>query len=139
MTEAVLWFCTAEAIVNRAWSVGHDGVYDVLVSAVISLVLNSLCTSYGAHMDLASFTRLDSNGDEDDEERDPFAHAINAARERVAEHGGHGSQTEFWFNKHNFPHSNVMLPRYDEVVSCGGGGVGWWRWVVALIGSTPHR
>jgi hypothetical protein len=170
MTEAVLWFCTAAALVDRAWSVGHDGVYDVLVSAVISLVLNSLCTSYGAHMDLASFTRLDGNGDEDDEERDPFAHAINAARARVAEHGGamltlvrclfvhnaamflantsyvvammvegdgsegepgpmsrrvlvllglyvtwyRGSQSAFWFNKHNFPHANVMLPRYDE-------------------------
>lgn len=170
MTEAVMWCCTAAAMAERAWAVGlEDAAYDVLAVAVVSVFLNSLCTSYAAHMNLASFTTLHDDYD-DDEERNPFAYSANAERASVAEHGdamltlvrclfvhnaalflantsyvvamimvsedggGHehgalgrrvlvllglyvvwyrGSQSTFWFNKHNFPHANVMLPRYD--------------------------
>jgi hypothetical protein len=138
--------------------------------AIVSIFLNSLCTSYAAHMNLASFTALHDDHD-DDEERSPFAHVVNTERASAVEHGdamltlvrclfvhnaalfladtsyvvamimvsdeggdGHehgalgrrvlvllglfvvwyrGSQSTFWFNKHNFPHANVMLPRYD--------------------------
>jgi hypothetical protein len=168
MPELVMWFCTAAAVVDRAWSMGQeDASYDVLAVAVVSVVLNSLCTSYGAHMNLTSFTSLDA----DEEEHTPCT--INPELYRAAERGGsmhtlvrclfvhnaamflantsyvvamlmagdssegegghdhgpmsrrvlallalyvlwyRGSQATFWFHKLNFPHTNVMLPRFD--------------------------
>jgi hypothetical protein len=167
MTELVMWFCTAAAIANHVWAMGKENaIYSVLAVAIVSVVLNSLCTSFGAHMDLASFTTLE----DDDDERSPFTPIISAQRASVAEHGGamltlvrclfvhnaamflaitsyvvaivvagsdeghehgpmsrrvlallslyvlwyRGWQATFWFNKHNFPHANVMLPRFDS-------------------------
>lgn len=180
MQEVLMWLCTLAAVADLAWTLAWsrpaDADYDILSVTIACVFLNSICTSYAAHMNLTTTSTFDPHHHQhhhinDDDERTPFADAVGESRAKLVDHGvglltlvrclfihnaamflahtafevalfdhahaqggaddGGGTsrraqmllglfvvwyrgwQATFWFHKHNFPHTNVMLPRYD--------------------------